>query len=297
MTALDLRPLSLGELLDRTFFLYRRHFFLFTGIAAIPYSLFFIINLGSTLLTRFRFGGPRFPGPGQLPPAGFTLTAAGGGILALIIILAGFIAFLFSVGASVFAVSEIYMGHQTSIHASLRRVRGHAATIFGVLFLSGLIIIGGFILLIIPGIYLACRICVATAAALLEDIGASESIRRSLELTRNFAGRAFMIYLLYFALAWGVIAMFQLPFLLLIAVYAKQPQFVTIWMVLMQAGSFLGNVLVTPVSMIGFALFYYDLRVRKEAFDLQMMMQAIGGAPMPPPISGGVPSMFGRDAS
>ena len=33
MAALDLRPLSLGELLDRTFFLYRRHFLLFVGIA------------------------------------------------------------------------------------------------------------------------------------------------------------------------------------------------------------------------------------------------------------------------
>jgi hypothetical protein len=31
MATLDLRPLSLGELLDRTFFLYRRHFLLFVG--------------------------------------------------------------------------------------------------------------------------------------------------------------------------------------------------------------------------------------------------------------------------
>jgi hypothetical protein len=44
-------------------------------------------------------------------------------------------------------------------------------------------------------------------------------------------------------------------------------------------------------------LFYYDLRVRKEAFDLQMMMQAIGADPAPPVISGGAPSMFGRDAT
>ena len=106
-----------------------------------------------------------------------------------------------------------------------------------------------------------------------------------------------MIYLLYFAMAWGVIAVFQIPFLALIALYAKQPQIVTVGMILMQLGSFLANVLVAPVSTIGFALFYYDLRVRKEAFDLQVMMQAIGGAPAPAPITGGVPSMFGRDAS
>jgi hypothetical protein len=53
MAALDLRPLSLGELLDRTFSLYRKHFFLFVGIAAIPYSFFFIINLAFSLLPIF----------------------------------------------------------------------------------------------------------------------------------------------------------------------------------------------------------------------------------------------------
>jgi len=298
MNALDLRPLSLGELLDRTFFLYRQNFFLFTGISAIPYSVFFIINLGFTLIAKVPFGVPRFPGPGQLPSPGSAFAITSGGVIGFIVIIfAGFIAYLFSVGASVFAVSEIYTGHPTSIHASLRRVRGHAFTIFGVLFLSGLVMMGGFILFVIPAFYFACRICVATAAALLEDIGPSEAIRRSFALTKNFAGRAFMIYMLYFAIAWGVIMVFQSPFIALIAVYARQPQLVTIWTVFMQVGSFLANVLVSPVGTISFALFYYDLRVRKEAFDLQMMMQAIGGAPIPPPITGGVPSMFGPDAS
>ncbi len=297
MPPLDLRPLSLGELLDRTFFLYRRNFLLFTGIAAIPYSLFLIVNLGSTLVSRVRLGGPSFPVPGQMPSVGFGAAMAGSMIFAFIVLLAGFIAYLFSVGGTVFAVSAIYMGQQTSIHASLRQVRGHAGTVFGVLFLSGLIMGGGFILLVIPGIYFACRICVAIAAALLENIGPSDAIGRSFSLTKDFAGRAFMIYLLYFAMAWGIIAVFQIPFLALIALYAKQPQIVTVGMILMQLGSFLANVLVAPVSTIGFALFYYDLRVRKEAFDLQVMMQAIGGAPAPAPITGGVPSMFGRDAS
>jgi hypothetical protein len=117
-------------------------------------------------------------------------------------------------------------------------------------------------------------------------------------LTKDFAGRAFMIYLLYFAMSWGVIAVFQFPFLALIAAYAKQPHVLMVFTIFSQAGSFLANVLITPVSTISFAIFYYDLRVRKEAFDLQVMMQAIGGTPLPPaPISGGVPSMFGRDVS
>jgi hypothetical protein len=205
------------------------------------------------------------------------------------------VAFLFSVGATVFAVSEIYTGRQTTIRESLGRVRGYTGTIFGVMFLSGLILIAGFIALVIPGIYLLCRICVATPAALLEDLGASDSIRRSFDLTKSFAGRAFMIYLLYFAMVWGIIAVFQFPFAFLMIAYAKQTQFVILWTVLMQIGNFIGGAVVAPVSTIGFALFYYDLRVRKEAFDLQMMMQAIGADPAPPAVTGGVPSMFGRN--
>ena len=165
------------------------------------------------------------------------------------------------------------------------------------MFLSGLIIMGGFLALIIPGIYLMCRIPLATAAAMIEDIGPGDAIGRSFFLTKDFAGRSALIYLLAVSLQYGVGLMFQMPFLVLTAVTAKQSHLMLLWTVLGQVGGLLGGILVAPVHTIGFALFYYDLRVRKEAFDLQMMMQAIGADPMPPPITGGVPSMFGRDAS
>jgi hypothetical protein len=45
MNHLDLRPLSLGEVLDRTFSLYRRHFPVFMGIAAIPHLLALALGL------------------------------------------------------------------------------------------------------------------------------------------------------------------------------------------------------------------------------------------------------------
>jgi hypothetical protein len=293
MAALDLRPLSLGELLDRTFFLYRRNFPLFVGIAVIPYSLFFVMNLASALMPIY----VRSAGPRDFSSPGFLTAAVGGGLFALLAVFAGFVAFLFSVGATVYAVSELYMGRRISIRESFGRVRGKTWTIFGVLFLSGLILLGGFLALVIPGIYLMCRVCVATPAALLEDLGASDSIRRSFELTRDFAGRAFMIYLVSFSMAWALAAVFQMPFALLITLNGRHSPLFVLWTVLMQVGNFLASALVAPVSTIGFALFYYDLRVRKEAFDLQMMMQALGADPMPPPVTGSVPSMFGRDAS
>ena len=158
IAALDLRPLSLGELLDRTFFLYGAHFLLFAGIAAIPYAFFFVVNLTTSpapvLVPSVDFG--------HLHPAGIVAAVVGGGGRGARAIVVGGIAFLFSVGATVFAVSEIYNGNQPTIRACLRRVRGKAGTIFGVLFLSGLLFIVGSIALIFPGIYLMCRISVAT---------------------------------------------------------------------------------------------------------------------------------------
>jgi hypothetical protein len=290
MSTLDLRPLSLGELLDRTFFLYRRNFLLFLGIAAVPYLILLAVILAGGIFA----GLARL---GRLSSSVHSAALVVGVILMFAVGIAVFVAFLYSAGASVFAVSEIYAGRQPSIRGSFRLVRGKAGTIFGVMFLSGLIMIAGFIALVIPGLYLICRIPVATAAALIEDIGPSDAIRRSFDLTKGFAGRSALIYLLAMALTYGVGFMLQIPFFMLVAVSAKQPQLVLLWTVLAQVGNVLGSILIAPIYTIGFALFYYDLRVRKEAFDLQMMMQAIGGAPVPPPITGGVPSMFGKDAS
>jgi hypothetical protein len=52
MTGLDLRPLSLGEILDRTFSLYRQHFLLFLGLAGIPQVFVLAIRLAQITLQQ-----------------------------------------------------------------------------------------------------------------------------------------------------------------------------------------------------------------------------------------------------
>ena len=72
MADLDLRPLSLGEVLDRTFSLYRGHFSLFVGITAIPQLLILAYNLivGTFpgVRTPTTTGQPRIA-PGVVSPA------------------------------------------------------------------------------------------------------------------------------------------------------------------------------------------------------------------------------------
>jgi hypothetical protein len=47
---------------------------------------------------------------------------------------------------------------------------------------------------------------------------------------------------------------------------------------------FVAGSLTAPLATIGIALVYYDERVRKEAFDLQLMMASLGALPPVPPV-------------
>ncbi|HYY72994.1 MAG TPA: hypothetical protein VE778_05325 [Candidatus Bathyarchaeia archaeon] len=283
MADLDLRPLSLGEILDRTFSLYRKNFLLFAGITAIPQLLVLALRLAQTV---FLFPAGRRSVPAdqlQTVPSGSLI--AFGLIGALVGIVVYLVAYLFAQGGTVFAVSELYLGRTTTIGASLGRMRGQLGSLFGVILLNGLAVGGAFILLVIPGIYVACRLLTCVPAALLEDLGPRSSLERSWALTKDYAGRGFVINLLYFVLAYAAAFLFTLPFAVAIALSAKNPEALRMWSALSHVGEFVGEVLVSPILTIATAVFYYDLRVRKEAFDLQFMMNPTG------PIAPGTPGV------
>ena len=289
MNNLDLRPLSVGEILDRTFTIYRNYFVLFIGISAIPQLLVLALSLAQVAVLM----PAGFPAPGArgvpTPPLSSVGSVASYLILAFLALVVTLIALILSQGATVIAVSELYLGRSTSISESLGRVWGQLANLFGVLLLNGLAVMGGFILLIIPGIYIACRLITCVPAALLEDLGPRTSLERSFFLTKDNAGRAFLIYLLYFVLLYSIAFVFALPFGVGIAMSAKDPAMLRFWTGFLQVGSFLAEVFISPILLIATSVFYYDLRVRKEAFDLQLMMYPSGNVPSG---TSSVPSML-----
>lgn len=281
MQQLDLRPLSLGEILDRTFSLYRRHFLLFLGIAAIPHLLTLGLNLVQVFLLHPSKGGA------TVQPSGGLMAF---GILGIFVWLFVYIvAYLFAQGGTIYAVSDVYLGRPTTIGTSLRHMWGQLLNLLGVSMLNGIAIVIATIFLIIPGIYLACRLITCVPAALLEDLGARESLERSFALTKDSAWRAFVIYFLYISMLYATLLLFAIPFGIIVVVAAKDPAMMRMASALMQVGNFCAGVLVTPFFLIATSVFYYDLRVRKEAFDLQLMMQS--GAPGPGGTSQ-VPSML-----
>jgi hypothetical protein len=290
MNTFDLRPLSLGEILDRTFTLYRSYFLLFVGISAIPRVLVLVLNLAQVFVLvpmgGLGLGGsaPRAPVPSTQMVGGIIAYA----VLAMLALVVGLIVLLLTQGATIIAVSELYLGRSITIAESFKRVRGELGTLLGVVILNGLAIFAGFIFLIIPGIYIMCRLLVCVPAALTENLGPVESLERSFALTLDNAGRAFMILLLYFAISIGAGVLFAAPFEVGIFFSKNSPGLMAFWLAMTQVGGFVAGVLVTPVVTIASAVFYYDLRVRKEAFDLQMLMSPLGIART----GGGVPTVL-----
>ena len=156
-----LSPLSLGELLDRTFQLYRRHFLIFVGIVALPHLFLLPLQLASVW--------QRTTGRFDLVDVAFALVIAAGGIFVLAIAQA----------ATVVAVSRSYLGQHASIVDSYSRVGGHVFRLCALILAVGILTALGFLLLIIPGILLTIRWSVVVPVTVLEDVGVGESMTRS----------------------------------------------------------------------------------------------------------------------
>ncbi len=180
-------------------------------------------------------------------------------------------------------------GRSVTIAQALERVRHDLGFLFGVLVLNGLAIVGATILFVIPGIYVACRLLICVPVALIEERGPRESLNRSWELTRGYAGRAFMMFLLFLVIAIAANLLFVSPFSIGLATSLRNPSGLWMWLILGQVGARVAAILTQPILLIATSIFYYDLRVRKEAFDLQFMMN-----PNAPPSAGpgSVPSIL-----
>jgi hypothetical protein len=277
MASADLRPMTIGEVLDRTFKLYTSQFWLFTGIMSLPFLVLFVFNVLVGLASTTQAAAVRAgSSPMSFSPAAL-IAGIGGGFLLLILT---FILTGAGQAATIFAVSDIYLGRSAGIRSSFQQVRGHVAQALGAILLTGLAIFAGFILLIIPGIYLMCKTAVTVPAAMLEDEGPGTAMSRSMDLSKGFVMQIFLIFLLCWTLAIGASVVFQLPFTYLAA--TPRPHVLPIGLIILQdAGGFIAQVLVAPIQTIAFSLMYYNLRVRKEGFDLEHMMGTLGTSPVP----------------
>src|SRR5579884_252508 len=290
MPATMLRPLSLGELLDRTFSLYKENFLLFLGVMVWP-------SLVAIAVALLNLGIQSFAVRPKGPTVGFFMIGAvGGGFLLLIIV--HWIAYAVALGATTFAVADVYLGQSATIAGSYRKMRGHTwrlmkllgwigLVLFVVMLVSAIVIsiaaalgamIGGVAivillpLMIVWFMWLALRYSVAVPALMVEDLKAAAAADRSERLMKGNFIRAFLLLLLMGIINLGTAAVFQGPFFAAAIMMSTRGQ-PSRWMLgLSSVFGGLGGALAAPLVIIGLVLLYFDIRVRKEAFDLQLLM-------------------------
>lgn len=265
-----LRPMTVGELLDRCFFLYRKHFFLFVGIAALPHAVLLGFQLGGVVLRSEM-------------AAGFLAWSLAWSLAIMVIYLA---VMAVSQGATVMAVSRVHLDHPTSVVESLASIRGRIVYLSLIMIGVGIGIGIGFVLLIVPGIILSLMWALTIPVAVLEDKGLRDSVARSAELTKGNRGRIFVIYFLFLVLTYTVMMVWEIPILVMIGIFTRghNPAQIPVWgQLVLPIGTFLTQCLISPLFTIALSLVYYDQRVRKEGFDLQLMMSTLDGTPGPTP--------------
>ena len=312
--AYDLRPLTLGELLDRAWNLYRHHLLLFVGILAIPSIAMLIMSI---VMQRLQ---PELPAPDAaeaVDPAqmigAFVWMGAGAVVLGIVY----WISYAIALGATTTAVAELYRGRVPSISGSYDGVRGRWGRLAWLILLLFLRIFGAtFLLLVIAGftigllavfspvagalagmllfaaafavfVWMALRYAVCVPPAVLEDRTASRALARSVALTSGALGRVLVLMLFTAIVAYAGFALTQGPFI--VAAMMAGPETSTAFWLNMAgvvagsiAGAFTG-----PLPIIAMSVLYYDLRIRKEGLDLELMIADLRAeAPAAEPLPG-----------
>lgn len=144
-------------------------------------------------------------------------------------------------------------------------------------------IIAGLVLTLTPAYFLLRWMlgwALAIPATVLEGGWFLVSLRRSLHLSKGARWRIFVLYFLMGVL--GFVVSIMVEFLLMFGVAflrIRDPQimaglFQAVWAICV----FISTSLVGALGTIAMTLVYYDQRVRKEAFDLQLMMSTLQSA-------------------
>lgn len=273
----QLRPLSMGQIMDQAIRLYRRNFVAFVGIVALVQvpilAVQFLITL--TLLNADA-------GSNSL-----------GGLFDLNTLLTFFLSFILVQGlgtaAMTRAVSDNYLGEKTGSLRAFRKIGSSWLSLIGALIVAGLVGIGIFIWAFIPIvgwltgwtmlIFLSLIVVPFIAPVIiLEDAGASGAWRRAWDLARQRFWWIIGFFLVLTIFNWLVVVG---PTLLLDFVFvftlidsiSDPTTAVLVNSVITSLITLFFNLIYLPFQLAAITLVYFDLRVRTEAFDLVLLSQ------------------------
>ena len=290
-------------MLDSAFTLYRRNFRLLVAITAVvqvPLALFSYLAYQLTGYTAAASRLAQFNSQGPLTQQQLQQELADLRSPLITLLVTSFVLLVVqtlllqpvATAAMTRAVGDVYLDKPTSVRAVYAAVGRRIGPVVGVaalLLLAGIglaVVVVGLTLLavlglgqsgalllivIVPGAVFAMvvvytRWLFAAPIVILEPLGPTAALRRSWALVRRSTGRVFGITILV-GLITGILSA-AVGAVLSVATQAGDEN---LRLILTQLASLLISVLIQPISFIVVVLLYYDTRIRREAFDIEML--------------------------
>ena len=326
--------MSAGDILDQAIRIYRRNFVPLVSIVAVVSIPIAVLQVLAALVS--------YPLGSSVPNAesfdtGRLLLGQGITFLAGI---AAAIAAIFQSGALASFVSERFLERPSSVRHAYGRALSRwlglliavfligvvNAVVFGTLFgvflipLVSVAALGSgldsgasavlgtislvFCCLLVPAVvaavFLNTRWAFFIQAIVLENYNSTGGMGRSWKLVKGSFWRVFL-----FLLVLGIIVYsFSVGPILLVAFGSALLASPILTAVITSIASTLITIVVTPLQFAALTVLYYDLRIRKEGFDLQMQMQQLPEPPMFSPLTpanesanepSDLPSLYSRE--
>ncbi len=274
-TSTPLQPMSLVDILDGMFSLYRSHFRLFLGIVVVYLVLGFVTSLVSV------FGA-------------IAATPSTSIVIVVLTSIASILLAYWVAGGLAYASAQVYLSRDITSQDALRQAWRRFLPFLGSTFLYYLVVICLSITIIgIPfAIYFGFRWGLYTFPVLFEETTARNALRRSTELVKGTWWRVFGITLAISLIALMIAFILQTSYAIIFSSLAggtgaEDGNFLEtlrllfmptpidigwVYYTIRALGSLVIAALTMPIGVIGYALLYFDLRIRKEAFDIEMQV-------------------------
>lgn len=274
MHAMELRPRTVGEILDLAFKLYTsnvRKLLIISAVIFIPIGVIQLLVTAGSGFNEIDVLSPDFFETGELP-AGLTGFIGGTLVLALI----SFIGSLFVQGASIKLFAGAFQGVEQTWQESVRFGIDKSLLILGTALLSSFGAGIGLIFCIVPGVWLWTSWYVAIPALLVEGTGPIDALTRSFRLVKN----RFWPVLGTGVLAWLIAGVVSQLIGLVVGLFTVFPAALDAAETGVVDGGIFGpslladavaSIITVPFLAAVAVCVYFDLRVRFEGFDVEVL--------------------------
>jgi len=235
-----MQPFNAGAVLSRSFSIWLKNLVPFTILTFLVYSpliLYTAVLLGGDLTLKQIETWDR-------------VESLLGGVLNLV-----------ATAALTYGTFQQLRGRHAGIGESIGVGLKRLFPVLGVGILAGLCIIGGAILLIVPGIILACMLWVAVPVAVVEQPGVGASLKRSAELTKGSRWQVFGVILVLGVINWLIGYLLYSAFIKDATSIADVKTFMIVALLI--------SIMLGALQAVASAVGYYDLRQSKEGVGIE----------------------------